>query len=179
VTVFKLAMIAALTVLGLCACESESKLPVSAGEGRNPNLPPPTETLIPTVNIAIAKGWPDGGKPKPAAGLRVEALADKLDHPRWLYVLPNGDVLVAETNGPERPRDSAGLSGWIHKQVMSWAGAVTKSADRITLLRGIDGNGKAQLREGFSGRAAFPLRHGACGRYAVCRQQQCRDEIPL
>jgi glucose/arabinose dehydrogenase len=148
VTVFKLAMIAALTAFGLCACESESKLPVAAGEGRNPELPPPTESVIPTVNIAIAKGWPAGERPKPAAGLRVEALADTLDHPRWLYVLPNG-VLVVETNGPLRPQDSAGLSGWIHQQVMSWAGAVTKSADRIALLRGIDGNGKAREREVF------------------------------
>ncbi len=147
-TVLKLAMIAALTAL-LCACESESKLPVAAGEGHNPELPAPRESLIPTVNIAVAKGWPDGGKPKPASGLRVEALADKLDHPRWLYVLPNGDVLVAETNGPKRPQDSAGLSGWIHEKVMSWAGAVTKSADRITLLRGLDGNGKAREREVF------------------------------
>src|SRR5690349_131365 len=85
----------------LAACGDEARLPVSAGTGPAPQLPAPRHTLLPTVNIAPAKGWPAGAAPSAAPGLRVGAFADNLDHPRWLFVLPNGDVLVAETNAPE------------------------------------------------------------------------------
>lgn len=87
-------------------------LNVSEGSGPSPQLPEPHATLIPTINIAPAIGWPDGGKPKAATGTQVAAFADKLDHPRWLYVLPNGVVLVAETNAPPKPEDGRGLRGW-------------------------------------------------------------------
>src|SRR5512134_2007953 len=113
----KACMVATVTFL-LAACGDTAKLPEQAAFGPNPTLPEPTETLIPTVNIAPAKGWPEGAKPKPAADLEVNAFATGLDHPRWLHVLPNGDVLVAETNAPERPlRDELlGLRG----KVMAW-----------------------------------------------------------
>jgi glucose/arabinose dehydrogenase len=104
--------------------------------------------LIPTVNIAPAKGWPEGGKPIAARGLSVDALATGLDHPRWLYVLPNGDVLVAETNAPERPERS-GPKTWIMSQVQKRAGAGVPSANRITLLRDADGDGVADTRSVF------------------------------
>ena len=84
----------------LGACGDAAKLPEQAGVGPNPTIPPPNTTLIPTVNIAAAKGWPDGTQPTPASDRAVTPYAAGLDHPRWLYVLPNGDVLVAETNGP-------------------------------------------------------------------------------
>ena len=71
--------------------------------GPNPTIPAPTKTLIPTVNVAKATGWPEGAKPKAANGLTVNAFANGLDHPRWVYVLPNGDVLVAESNAPPKP----------------------------------------------------------------------------
>ena len=80
---------------------------------RSRTLPPPHKTLIPTVHIAPAKGWADGDKPVAAAGLAVTAFATGLDHPRWLYVLPNGDVLVAETNAPPKPDDGKGIKGWV------------------------------------------------------------------
>ena len=85
---------------GLAASGETSSLQVSDGTGPSPKLPEPNKTLMPTVNIAPAIGWPDGAKPTAAAGTQVAAFADGLDHPRWLYVLPNGDVLVAETNAP-------------------------------------------------------------------------------
>jgi glucose/arabinose dehydrogenase len=88
-------------VLG--GCGEHATLPFEAGTGPAPVLPPPKRTLIPTVKIAKATGWPQGEAPTPAAGLRVDAFASGLDHPRWVYVLPNGDVLVAETNAPARP----------------------------------------------------------------------------
>ena len=98
-----------LFVLTLAGCGETATLPETAGIGPRPTLPPPHPTLIPTVNIAPAKGWPAGATPVAAAGLAVNAYATGLDHPRWLYVLPNGDVLVAETNAPPRPDDGKGI----------------------------------------------------------------------
>jgi glucose/arabinose dehydrogenase len=138
-----------LVVLGLASCGETATLPVTAGIGPHTTLPPPHPTLIPTVNIAPAAGWPPGGKPVPAPGLSVNAYANRLDHPRWLYVLPNGDVLVAETNAPPKPEDGKGLQGWVMKQVMKRAGAGVPSANRITLLRDADGDGVAETRTVF------------------------------
>jgi hypothetical protein len=135
--------------LGLAACGERASLPVEAGIGPEPVLPPPQETLLPTVNIAPATGWPDGAMPSAAEGLTVAAFADGLDHPRWLYVLPNGDVLVAETNAPERPEDAEGIKGWVTSLMMQRAGAGGPSADRITLLRDADGDGVVDLRAVF------------------------------
>ncbi len=122
-------------LLGLYACNERATLPVAAGTGPHPALPSPHAGLIPTTNVAPAHPWTAGAKPVAAPGLTVAALATGLDHPRWLYVLPNGDVLVAESNGPGLPADSRGLKGFIGKLVMKRAGAGVKSADRITLLR--------------------------------------------
>jgi glucose/arabinose dehydrogenase len=126
-----------------------ARLPIAAGVGAHPQLPPPNPTLIPTVNIAPAKGWPAAGKPVAANGMAVTAFASGLDHPRWLYVLPNGDVLAAETNAPPRPKDGQGLTGWIMKRVMDTAGAGVPSANRITLLRDADGDGVVETRAVF------------------------------
>ena len=140
-----------LTAAGVTACAESAKLPFSAGVGPEPALPQPNKTLIPTVNIAPAKGWPAGMTPAAAAGLKVAAFATGLDHPRWLYVLPNGDVLVAETNRPPVPQGSngGGLKKWIMKRVMARAGAAVPSANRITLLRDVDGDGSAETRSVF------------------------------
>lgn len=110
-------------------------LPISAGTGPQPSLPTPQRTLIPTVNIAPVRGWADAAKPLAAPGMRVAAFARGLDHPRWLLVLPNGDVLVAETNAPPKPDDAKGIKGWVMRLVMKRAGAGVPSANRITLLR--------------------------------------------
>lgn len=131
---------------GVAACGQSALLPVSAGTGPDPKLPEPSESLFPTVHIAPAKGWSANGKPTPAPGTAVTRFADGLDHPRWLYVLPNGDVLVAETNAPPKPEDGKGIKGWIMKQVQKRAGAGVPSANRITLLRDTDGDGVADVR---------------------------------
>ena len=133
----------------LLACGESSTLKVADGTGPHPQLPAPNKTLIPTVNIADAIGWPDGEKPQPAKGTQVAAFAEGLDHPRWLYVLPNGDVLVAETNAPPKPEDAKGIKGWVMKKVMGKAGAGVPSANRITLLRDTDGDGVADTRTVF------------------------------
>ncbi|MHC8291493.1 PQQ-dependent sugar dehydrogenase [Pseudomonas sp. XS1P51] len=134
---------------GLAACGETSSLQVSDGTGPSPKLPEPNKTLIPTVNIAPAIGWPDGAKPTAAAGTQVAAFAEGLDHPRWLYVLPNGDVLVAETNAPPKPDDGKGIRGWVMGKVMGRAGAGVPSPNRITLLRDKDHDGIAETRTVF------------------------------
>ncbi len=139
-------VLAAVGVAMLGACGDVAQLTVAAGTGPLPELPPPRAMLIPTVNIAPARGWPPGTTPQAAAGLKVTAFASGLDHPRWLHVLPNGDVLVAETNAPPKPDDRKGLKGWVMGMVMKRAGAAVPSANRITLLRDTDGDGVADLR---------------------------------
>ncbi|HWD26281.1 MAG TPA: sorbosone dehydrogenase family protein [Rhizomicrobium sp.] len=126
-----------------------AKEPELAGYGANPTLPAPNPTLIPTINQAPGVGWPAGAKPTPAAGLKVAAFADKLTHPRWLYVLPNGDVLVAETNSPPKPDDMKGVRGMVAGVIMGGAGAVTDSPNRILLLRDTNGDGVADQRSVF------------------------------
>jgi len=137
-----------LSVLGLSACE-RATLPVSEGIGTQPVLPAPKPALLPTINIAPARPWPSGTAPTAAPGLKVEAFATGLDHPRWLAVLPNGDVLVAETNAPVRPDNAKGIRGWVMGKVQARAGAGTPSANRITLLRDVDGDGIADIHTPF------------------------------
>ncbi len=109
----------------------------AAEYGPAPHLGPPEKSWIPTVKIARAVGWGPGGKPVAAAGTEVVAFARDLDHPRWLYVLPNGDVLVAESDAPPKPGDAKRISGKVQKLVMKRAGSGKRpSANRITLLRG-------------------------------------------
>jgi glucose/arabinose dehydrogenase len=134
-------------ILFVAGCE-RAKLPVGAGIGPSPTLPEPARALLPTVNIAEATGWKDGAKPTPSPGLAVTAFAEGLDHPRWLHVLPNGDVLVAETNAPPRPAKK-GVKARIEKYLMKRAGAAGPSANRITLLRDSDGDGVAEHRSVF------------------------------
>lgn len=139
--------LAVCAALSACAHGGEPVTPSTAdGVGPTPTLPAPQHPWIPVVNIAPAVGWPDGRSPTAAPGLRANAFATGLDHPRWLYVLPNGDVLVAETNAPSKPDDGKGLRGWFMGLVMKRAGAAAPSADRITLLRDTDGDGVADLR---------------------------------
>ena len=144
-----LAALLMLLFLVAAACSHTAQLSVDQGSGAQPLLPAPSHSLLPTVHIAPAIGWSDGERPRAARGLQVDAFARDLVHPRWLQVLPDGDVLVAETNAPARPQDAPGLRGWIMRHIMSRAGATTPSADRITLLRDADGNGIAERRSVF------------------------------
>ena len=141
---------AVCTLAGLASCGATAQSPAtSAGIGASPTLPAPEKSLIPTVNIAPAKGWPEGVSPAVPAGFRLTALARGLDHPRWVYVLPNGDVLVAESNAPPKPKEDRSLKGIAMKLVMKRAGAGVPSANRITLLRDADGDGVAESRNIF------------------------------
>ena len=133
----------------VAACGGTAQFPESAGVGTKPALPEPERSLIPVVNVAKATGWPTGGKPTAAPGTTVGRFAEGLDHPRWLHVLPNGDILVAETNAPPKPEDGKGIKGMVMKLMMKRAGAGVPSANRITLLRDVNGDGVAEVRTAF------------------------------
>ena len=142
-------LFAIMAVTMLVGCGESAKLPETAGIGPTPQLPEPNKTMFPTIHIAPAEGWKNGKMPVAADGMRVAAFADKLDHPRWIYVLPNGDVLVAETNAPPKPDDHKGIRGWVMQKVQARAGAGVPSANRITLLRDTNGDGVADQRSVF------------------------------
>jgi glucose/arabinose dehydrogenase len=135
--------------LALAAFADSSRIPPNADVGPTPMLVEPHKSLVPTVKVAEAKGWVDGAQPVAAAGLKVNAFATQLDHPRWVYVLPNGDVLVAETDAPVRPDEGKGVKSKFMKLFMKKAGSETKSANRIVLLRDADGDGVAETRSVF------------------------------
>ena len=138
-----------LAVVILSACGRSAQLPVERGIGPTPTLPRPSTSLLPTIKVAKAIGWTNGNTPSAGNGLAVAAFATNLDHPRWLHVLPNGDVLVAETNAPKRPLDNPGIRGWFFKKYQKKAGGAVPSANRITLLRDADGDGVAELKVPF------------------------------
>lgn len=138
-----------LFALVLAGCGDTANLPVTDGMGAKPALPAPKSTMLPTVNVAKAVGWDGNAKPVTAEGLEVRRFASGLDHPRWLYTLPNGDLLVAESNAPQKEDQPFSLRGWIAGWFMQRAGAGVKSPDRISLLRDTDGDGVADYRKVF------------------------------
>jgi glucose/arabinose dehydrogenase len=137
------------SAIAVMACGRPARLPVAAGMGPNPALPPPSMSIIPTVNVVTAKGWAANATPLATDGTRVGAFARGLNHPRWLYVLPNGDVLVAETNAPKRPDDGKGIKGLFFRIFQKKAGGAVPTANRIILLRDGDGDGVAEIRTVF------------------------------
>ena len=154
-----------LIVVSLAACGDTARLTVAAGTGPDPSLPPPVKSLVPTVNVAKAISWGPGATAMAATGTIVTRFADGLTHPRWLYVLPNGDVLVAETNAPPKPDDNKGIKGAFMKLFMKKAGADTPSANRITLLRDADHDGIAESRWVFLGGLVSPFGMALAGPY--------------
>ena len=145
VRVALIAVIIAVGVIAYLAWPDRARLPLDAVTGWKPQITKPRTQIIPTVDIADATGWPAGKTPVAAKGLAVKAFAAGLDHPRWLYVLPNGDVLVAESNAPQ-DHGGGGVFGWFQRHLMAKAGAGVVSADRITLLRDANHDGVAEQR---------------------------------
>ena len=136
-----------IAVVTWLAWPDSAKLSVDQVAGKQPTIGAPREQVIPTVNIAKPVGWAKDARPTVAQGLAIQRFATDLDHPRWLYELPNGDVLVAETNSP--PRKEAGLTQKVMNFFLGRAGAAVPSANRITLLRDTDGDGVADLKTPF------------------------------
>jgi len=155
----RLGGVLALAAAALAAgCMESSKLAPEKSVGANPELPAPTRSLIPTVHVAEARGWPEGRKPMAAQGLAVTAFATALDHPRWIYVLPNGDVLVAESDHPPQPEEGKGIKGRAMAHFMKKAGSGQRpSANRITLLRDADGDGIAETKSVFLASLNSPI----------------------
>jgi glucose/arabinose dehydrogenase len=140
---------AAIAAISLAACEQAATVPIEQTYGPDPVLAEPAPGFFPTVNIAEASSWAEGETPTAAEGLAVNAFAKGLDHPRWMHVLPNGDVLVAETNAPEKAESGKGLKRMAMELVQGAAGAKTPSANRISLLRDADGDGVAETKTAF------------------------------
>jgi glucose/arabinose dehydrogenase len=150
------ALLVTVTMLSV-GCGTTARLAVSDGTGPHPVLPEPKTSLVPKIEVVTAKGWPQGAAPTAAEGLAVKAFSRDLDHPRWLYVLPNGDVLVAETNAPPRPEDGKGLKGRLFKHFQKKAGGAVPSANRITLLRDTNGDGVADVHSIFLSNLTSPF----------------------
>jgi glucose/arabinose dehydrogenase len=148
----------AIAAMVASACAPSAKLTTAQTSGPTPVIPAPDKGLLPTVKVAPATGWPAGAMPTAAQGLQVQAFAAGLVHPRWLYVLPNGDVLVAETNGP-KTEDSTGnpIRDVFMKQAFEKAGAAVPSPERIALLRDKDGDGVAETKSIFMQGLASPF----------------------
>lgn len=143
--------IVALVIAGVIAWaqfSNSSDLPGDATAGLDPKLVDPDPQWIPSVSLPKTEGWAANEKPLPAKGLAVARFADKLDHPRTMLTLPNGDVLVAETNAPAGNKPG-GVTGAVMKWMMGRVGAGVPSPDRIVLLRDGDGDGKAEQRFDF------------------------------
>lgn len=137
----------AASALALVACDRPAALPEEAGYGPNPTLPEPKSSWFPTIKVAEAIGWKPSEKPAAVNGGQVTAFATGLQHPRWLYELPNGDILVAESDAPPKPGDKkGGIRAWVQGLFMKKAGSQTPSANRITLLRDKDGDGVAETK---------------------------------
>lgn len=144
-------LVVLITVLltALIACADKRVLAPENEFGSTPTLTAPEGGILPTVNPAKAMGWEGERTPTAAPGLAVQAFARGLEHPRWLYELPNGDVLVAESDAPGDSGGFSGIKGWVAKRMMKYAGSGVASADRITLLRDSDGDGVAETRHVF------------------------------
>ncbi len=145
--VLALIVLAGIGIFVWLGWPDKARLDIAQVQGNRPTISDPRSQMIPTVKVADAVGWPQGAKPKVAAGLQVQPFADKLDHPRWLYRLPNGDVLVAESNSP--PREGGGVAGQVMKWLMNKGGAGVPSPNRIVLLRDANGDGVAESRSTF------------------------------
>ncbi|KQT32764.1 sorbosone dehydrogenase [Sphingomonas sp. Leaf412] len=144
---FALLLVIGIAIVAWLAWPDKARLDLAAVAGQRPDITPPREQVIPTIGTADPVGWQQGQTPVAATGLAVKPFATGLDHPRWLYRLPNGDVLVAETNSP--PREGGGITGWVMKTLMGKVGAGVPSANRITLLRDANGDGVAEARSVF------------------------------
>jgi len=146
-----------LLFLPLTACAIGPASSADNGFGASPAMPAPQSTLLPMVNIAPVQARPDGSMPSAPDGFSVTRFAGGLAHPRWIYTLPNGDVLVAESDAPKEHDEGSGLFGWVRRQVMKRAGAGVSSPDRIVLLRDANNTGVAQMQTVFIGGLHSPF----------------------
>lgn len=152
-------------------------LPIAKVEGERPTISAPRDQTIPTIAVADAVGWKDGARPVAAPGLKVVPFANGLDHPRWLYRLPNGDILVAETNSP--PRKVAGIADVVMGYLMKKGGAGVASPNRIRLLRDTDGDGVAEVQTVLIGGLNSPTGMALMGSYLYIADTDALLRVPF
>ncbi|HZZ90818.1 MAG TPA: sorbosone dehydrogenase family protein [Caulobacteraceae bacterium] len=142
----------ALAALCLAACASPGSPDPMVGFGPDPPLPPPQTSLLPGIGVPDVVMWPAGAAPRPPPGFVVTRYGEGLEHPRWLFVLPNGDVLVAESAAPPSVGDKTnpGIRGWFQKMLMKKVHSIVPSPNKIILLRDADGDGVAETRTTFA-----------------------------
>ncbi|RDE06922.1 PQQ-dependent sugar dehydrogenase [Sphingomonas aracearum] len=163
-------------VVAWLAWPDKAQRSVAEVTGQRPRIDAPREQTLPTVGVADVVGWQNGARPVPAAGLQVAAFATGLDHPRWLYRLPNGDVLVAESNSPAR--EGGGITGWVMGKLLGRAGAGVASANRITLLRDADGDGVAEVKTPFLTGLNSPFGMSLAGGYLYVGNTDALVRVP-
>ena len=151
----RIGLLAASAALALGACAGGGSADPFAGFGPNPDLPAPAKSLIPTLGVPEVVGWAAGAAPTAPAGFTVTRFAEGLEHPRWLHVLPNGDVLVAESASESKP--PKGIKGFFQNIIMKRSGAQEASPDRIMLLRDQDGDGLAETKTLFAEKVRRPF----------------------
>lgn len=154
----------------------EARLSVADVSGTNPTISAPRIQTIPTMNVANAVGWAKDAMPVAGGGLHVNAFARNLDHPRWMYQLSNGDILLAETNAPPRP--SGGIQGWVMGRTMKKAGAGGASPNRIILLRDADLDGTAEFRTTFMSGLNSPFGMAVMGKYLYIGNTDALVRVP-
>lgn len=157
-------LVALTATVVFSGCGHEAQLPITATTGEDPRLPEPADTAVPTVNIAEAEGWPDGRMPEAADGAEVSVFAEDLLNPRWLYELPNGDILVAESRAPEGS-SPGGLKSWVAGMLRSDATSDVRNANRITLLRDSNNDGNVDERHTFLNDLNSPFGMALVGDY--------------
>jgi glucose/arabinose dehydrogenase len=141
---FALAAAVAVSLMAGAACAEKPTLPVEQRTGPTPTLPAPHKSFLPTLKTPKAGAWAEGAAPAVPAGFVVNRFAERLDHPRWVYVLPNGDVLAALSATEPKPAKS--LMELVQNMVQKRVGAQEPSPDQIVLLRDADGDGVAELQ---------------------------------
>ncbi|MFS2152678.1 PQQ-dependent sugar dehydrogenase [Rhizobium sp. Rhizsp42] len=156
--IFTAGLFASAGLLALAGCSDSEPEPTEIGP--SPKLPAQAEYFVPPMNVAKVVGWKDGETPKAAAGLKVQALATGLSHPRSVYTLPNGDILAVESTAPKgepitRPKDL--IVGWVQSLATGGGGGGGEASNRITLLRDADGDGVAETREVFLDHLSSPF----------------------
>ncbi|TPG38966.1 sorbosone dehydrogenase family protein [Sphingomonas koreensis] len=177
VRVTSVVVVLAVVVLVWLGRPDKARLSLADVTGALPQITPPRNQIIPTMDVAKGTGWPAGQKPTAAAGLQVAAFAAGLDHPRWLYVLPNGDVLVAETNAP--PSSGGGITGFVARHLMNKGGAGVPSANRITLLRDANHDGVAESRSVLIARLNSPFGMALMGGYLYIGDTDAVVRVPF
>jgi len=142
------ALVTACFALALCACGRGDPASSNQSYGPNPQLPRPQHNLIPTIHTAPVIGWSPRNGPRAPAGFTVTRYAEGLQHPRFVYLLANGDVLVVQSS--TKASTGSGVVDWVQNEIQRGAGALAEGGNIITLLRDANHDGVVDYRGTFA-----------------------------